>query len=379
MATEPSINPFLDGDSLIRSLNRARIVALHGVAVDAGVLGMTGYDLLSAAALLRQIVAAADRLRLELDTPDLIRRFDGCFDDPLALPHARAIAHDYGHRLGCLLLMLKRGEQANRAARPEWSDAHWNFWGGVRRIYLGGGLIGGRFGEYAVETAQALLAEARVTDLVVERANYARHLVLFGLARAAPPTMAGSILFDFGQTSVKRGWAHYQMGQLSRLSIWPDAPTVCTEVVASPEPEEEIRLRWQRMLDIIAASWAGIPSQQRPHTAIGISLACYLFDGHPSPWDPGCYSSLQRLSPHLATFVRAELGRRLGQTVEVALLHDGAAAAAVYAGNDRAVVITLGTALGNGFPPAVDDLRPIASDFEMQPSRGPQIVTDSDY
>lgn len=377
MATGTSINPFLDGDSPIRSLNRARIVALHGVLVDASVLGMTGYDLLSAAALLRQIVAAADRLRLDLDTPDVIRRFDSCFDDPLALPYARAIAHSYGHRLGCLLLMLKRGEPANRAARPEWSDAHWDFWGGVRRIYLGGGLIEGRLGQYAVETAQALLAEAGVADLALERATYARHLSLFGLARAAPPAMTGSILFDFGQTSVKRGCARYHTGQLIRLDLWPDVPSVCTQLGASSEPDEEIRLRWQRMLDIIVASWAAIPSRQRPRTAIGISLACYLFDGHPSPRDHGCYSSLQRLSPHLATFVADELGRRLGQSVEVALLHDGAAAAMVYAGNDRAVVITLGTALGNGFPPAAGDLRPIASDFAMRRSAGPQTMTES--
>jgi hypothetical protein len=79
---------------------------------------------------------------------------------------------------------------------------------------------------------------------------------------------------------------------------------------------------------------------------------------------------LQQLSSHLATFVTDELGRRLGQTAEVALLHDGAAAAAVYAGNDRAVVITLGTALGNGFPPAAGVLRPIARDFVLHPSAG---------
>jgi hypothetical protein len=371
MTTEPSINPFLHGDSPIRSLNRARIVALRGVPAGADVLGMTGYDLLSAAALLRQIVAAADRLRLDLGTPDVIRRFDGCFDDPLALPHARAIAHSYGHRLGCLLLMLKRGEPANRAARPEWSDAHWDFWRGMRRMYLGGGLMEGRLGQYAVETAQALLSDTGVADLALERATYARHLPLLGLARAAPPDMTGSILFDFGQTSVKRGCAHYHTGRLSRLDIWPDSPTVCMEPGTSPERDEEIRHRWRRMLDIIAASWASVPSQQRPCTALGISLACYLFDGHPSLRDHGCYGSLQRLCPHLAMFIADELVRRLGQAVEVALLHDGAAAAAVYAGSDRTVVITLGTALGNGFPPAAGDLRPIADDFALHQSAGP--------
>ena len=116
------------------------------------------------------------------------------------------------------------------------------------------------------------------------------------------------------------------------------------------------------MADIIAASWAVVPPDERPLTAIGISLACYLLDGHPSPRDTGCYGSLQRLSTHLATFVEGELAQRLGQAVNATVMHDGTAAAAAYAGHDRAVVITLGTAIGNGFPPAESAGWPIASD-----------------
>jgi hypothetical protein len=177
--------------------------------------------------------------------------------------------------------------------------------------------------------------------------------------------MTRGLLFDFGQTSVKRGCAHYGADKLLQVELWPDAPTVCAELFPSDQSEQAIRQRWQRMVDIIAASWAVLPSDQRPATAVGISMACYLFDGHPWPRDQGCYGALQRLSPHLATFVEDELGRSLRQAVKVTLMHDGAAAAAAYAGQERAVVLTLGTAIGNGFPPSAGALRPFASDFAL--------------
>ena len=120
-------NPFLREDSAVRSLNRVRIAALPGLSVEDGVLGQTAFDLLSAASLQRLIAAESDRLRLDPTATDLVRRFDTRLFRDEALPHAAAIARRYGRRLGCLLAVLKRGERANRTARPEWTDAHWDF------------------------------------------------------------------------------------------------------------------------------------------------------------------------------------------------------------------------------------------------------------
>jgi hypothetical protein len=373
MILQPIANPFLHEDSATRSLNRARIMALGGASVEEGVLGKTGYDLLSAASLHLQIVAAADRLHLNPAARDLIRHFDACFDDPATRPHASLIARGYGYRLGCLLLMLKRGEPANRAARSEWSNEHWNFWQAVQRVFVGGGLLAGRLGGYAVETAQAFLADAGVTDLDLERTVFGAHLPLVGLARAAPPGVTRSLLFDFGQTAVKRGCAHYRAGQLTQLDLWLDAPTVCKELFPAQQSDQELQQRWQHMATIITASWAAVPADQQPHTALGISLACYLFDGHPSPRDHGCYGALQQLSAHLATFIAADLMQRLEYPVQLTLLHDGAAAANAYAGHNRAVVITLGTAIGNGFPPPHGDQRPMAKGFTLTLAAQPKL------
>lgn len=49
--------------------------------------------------------------------------------------------------------------------------------------------------------------------------------------------------------------------------------------------------------------------------------------------------------------------------LDVRLLHDGTAAASAMAGEAHAAVITLGTALGVGFPPGAGSCRPLAPGF----------------
>jgi hypothetical protein len=373
MPIDQRANPFMGEGSLVRSLNRARIVELRGVRADAGVVGKTGYELLSAESLSRQIARAAERLGLDPRAADLIRRFDSCFDRPATRPDALRIARAYGRRLGCLLLMLKRGEAPNRAARPEWSDAHWDFWRAVGRIYLGGGLLAGQLGPHAVQAARELLAESGEADLALEHAPYAAHLPLIGLARSAPHGAARMLLLDFGQTSIKRGVAHYQAGRLTRLHVWPNAPTVCGELFEPAPSIDTLRERWRRMVEVIAAGWAAVPPSERLSMPVGISLACYLIDGHPAPGDLGCYGALQGLCAHLTTFMHEEIARRLGQAIELTALHDGTAAATAYAGHDRAVVITLGTAIGSGFPPPGAGLHPLAGEFILHEGAMPNV------
>lgn len=366
MSTERLANPFLQGDNTVRSLNRAQLAALPGVAVDDGVLDQRGYDLLSAEALARDIAAAAPALGLDLAAPDPIRRFDRCFDEAAARPHAQAIARAYGRRLGFFLLMLKRGEAANRAARPEWSDAHWAYWGALRGVILGGGLLAGRLGPLAVQAAQAVLDEHGAQALRLRLARHPAQLPLLGLARSAPPTAATLLAFDFGQTSVKRGLAHYRSGALAELQLWPSAAIDCGDLFRPNLSVEAARERWSWMLDLLAASWADLPARAQAQTALGLSLACYLNGGHPAPTELGCYGVLQFLSPHLESFVCREIGRRLGRAVAVVLRHDGTAAAAAYAGETDAIVLMLGTAIGNGFPPSAAGLWPLADGFTLK-------------
>ena len=63
--------------------------------------------------------------------------------------------------------------------------------------------------------------------------------------------------------------------------------------------------------------------------------------------------------------MKTALAGRLGAAPHLTLMHDGAAAAAAYAGLAHAVVITLGTAIGNGFPALHERVWPFSSTFAM--------------
>lgn len=350
---------------MIRSLNRAHIMALPGIAVDDGVLGKRGYELLSAEALRRDIAALAPRLGLDPAAPALLHQFDASFENPETRPYALQVARRYGRRLGYLLLMLRRGDAPNRAARPAWSDEHWSYWQTVNRIYVGGGLIAGNPGRHAIPAARHLLAECGVTDLALDLSPHAAHLPLVGLARAAPRGATAMLLLDFGQTSIKRGLATYEDHWLTRIELLPPAPSVC-DGFFQPEPTpEEAGNRWHRMLEVIEESWSHLPPSQRGRAALAVSLACYLPGGHPSPTEMGCYGSLQLLCNHLETFMRDKIAARLNVAPPFVLMHDGTAAATTYAGSGDAAVITLGTAIGVGFPPPEASHRPIHPEFRL--------------
>lgn len=360
-------NPFAAPDGLARSLNRAAIAWRPAGLQVAGIEGKRAYDLLSAEALRELILPASGALGLDPADPHLLPAFDRCLNQPATREQASTIARAYGERLGCLMAMLKEGAPANRAARPEWTAAHWTWWAGVRRVIAGGGMMSGQAGAVAVEAANETLRRAGIADLTVERSPFGRWLPLVGLARAAPPGCDRALLFDFGQSSAKRGIGFYRGGELMRLELLEPAGSPCDAfrgVTAA-----DVQGRWELMRDLIARTWQEtIGPSAASDAAIILCLASHMHDGHPLPTDTGCYGSLQRLGPHLETFMRDELEAALGVPVGVTLMHDGAAAAAACAKSPDTVALVLGTAIGVGYGPRlrVDDAPSIADGFRIE-------------
>jgi hypothetical protein len=343
------MNPFRPRPDFISpSLNQARLVELPGVALPPEVQGKRGYDLLSAAALREMIWPQAAALGLEPNDPNLLPRFNGRLTSPIA----QTIASDYGRRLGWLLLCLKRGDPANRAARPDWGAAQWAFWAGIRRVWLGGGLVCGDLGQIAATTAESLLHDAGFPEMEVRVSSQPADLPLLGAARLAPPETAVSLLFDFGHTSVKRAIAYHQDGGVS-LRPLPAAPAPCRVYEYRPWPLQETAVVHRGMLDIIAATWE---ESQRQTPVLLLAIAAYLYRGHliPAHLETGCYSRLQILCDHLGRFLTETVSQRLGQPITLRLINDAAAAGIAHwqegEREGETAVITLGTSLGIGFP-----------------------------
>lgn len=348
------------------SLNRVQLVDLPGLEIDPEVRNRSGYELISARALTGLIQQHAAALEVQPDDPPdhLHRVLDGAlssFHGPLRQT-AEGIARRLGRNLGYLLLTLRRGDGVNRAARPEWDDSYWAHWASIRRVWLGGGLAGGYLGPHLRRNSLAVLEKAGVDDMQVKVSAYSSALPLLGLARSAPPSTRQALTLDFGGTMLKRARAGYSDGTLSTLQRLASQPTHLDTIISPNMDEEDLgRTVRERMLALMVAAWE--EASLAPGDPVLASVAAYMVDGQPLLSQRGAYMHLAHLSPNAAADLAQRLGERLGHPVTLQLLHDGTAAATTYAGEEKAAVIMIGTALGIGFPPPAAGLRPLASDF----------------
>lgn len=354
-------NPFLQRPFPVSpSMNQVCIMDLPGMAVPDWVKGKRGFDLLSSFALRQRIQDVSAILQLDPHDPYLLEKFDDCLTAVSSeiRTAARKIAEDYGRSLAYLLLTLKRGDAINQQARADWQPGHWAFWQQIESVWLGGGLLAGNLGQTAVLQARTMIHENGFPGFRLNLSSNGRHLPLLGVARTAPPETQAMLVFDFGQTAVKRAIAHYHHARLEKVTLLPTLPSICDEVLFPSQDLAEIAQFSVWLLDVLAQTWRETAAAQPTlsHT-IGVSLACYLLDGQPRPEDVGCYGRMQHLAPNLQQFLSDGLRRRLNAAISVNLWHDGAAAGLTQAGVPQTAVLTFGTAMGIGFaPPTLDNL-----------------------
>ncbi len=377
-------HPFADAPDYLRSLNVARVMSLPADLASDDVVGRRGVELVSGLALTREIGARALELGLDPASPDLLRDFAARVNGPEAPGAVRVAAHDiahrFGRRLGCLLLTLATGDTPSRTARPEWGDAQWAFWAGVRRVVIGGGLLAGAIGDVALPAAQEVLDGHGGGAMRLVRSPWADRIGLVGLARCLPVASDSRAVVDFGQTAVKLGLARYRAGVLDGVALLPARPGVCPSPIGLSSDRAEIERQWEAMLDLIVAVVDEAQTRVEEATTrveeappggddvadVAISLACYLRDGNPDPYEVrSCYGRLQVLAPNLADFARRELEGRLGREVHLRVIHDGSAAALAVDPDEATVVLTVGTAMGVGFPLARDPRMPLAPGFSV--------------
>jgi hypothetical protein len=356
------------------SLNRVRLVDLPGLDIDPAVKGKTGYELVSSLALTVLIRAQIDALKLDpaLDDSVLPLAFETCFchTDESVRAAAESIARQIGRDLGYLLLVLHRGDPVNRAARAEWDDSYWAHWAGIRQVCLGGGLVSGALGPRLVTHARAVLTDA---GIALHISPYAPVLPLVGAARLVPPDTTAALVFDFGHTLVKRAVGVYHDGALAELRLLPSVPTHFDNEAGDPaDPASVARGVRDLMIGIMTDTWhAAQDSGHRLSSVIPASLSAYVRDGQPLAAQSGAYVQLLHITDNAARMLSDHLSATLDRPVTVMLIHDGTAAAAAHAGLENAAVITIGTALGIGFPPSRNDVQP-AADHILLHKKGTQ-------
>jgi hypothetical protein len=319
------------------SLNRLRIVDLPGVDLPTDVRGKTGYELASAAALSAMIREDFPQLA-SLDDRELPIQFDRFFESPAAERIARRLAQNVGY----LLATLKRGDGVNRAVRSDCDETFWNHWAKIETVHFGGGLLSGNLGRRFADDLGAFWAEEKFPAMQFDVSPFGEALPLVGAASTVADGEI-SLVLDFGGSFVKRAIASKRQGEVVSLQM---LPAVETRWQRSDDPKETGRAVQEFMVQTISQTWNVSLARTIP-----VSIAAYMRDGQPLERQGGDYSLLCRLSDCAEDALSKAISGRLGSDVGIHLLHDGTAAAKVYAGEQNAVVLTLGTAIGHGFPP----------------------------
>ncbi len=339
------------------SLNRVRVAVLPAVVTDSNLVDKTGYQLLGRQSVLERIQMRRGALHLPAHLTDLFRGFDACFvhSEPLPRLTAKQVAVQYGRCLATILLTLKEGHPANRAARPEWGDEHWAYWQTINQVWLGGGLMAGHFGQQVVAETRRLIQQAGYAAYGLGLTPYPAQAALTGAASIVASTTEIALLFDFGQTQIKRGIAQIVQGNLQKLHLLPPLPAACGPLLSDGPDEARAEAHMEHLTAVLRLTQRQLQSVGWQPQQIVAAMACNLHKGHPGREEWGCYGRLQQLASNLQNHLAAQWQQITGQSIPFRLIQDAQAAALVHRGVQNAAVITLGSAIGIGFPDDISE------------------------
>jgi hypothetical protein len=326
------------------SLNRVKMMSAPGLPE--AWRGKTTYQVMGRESLVKRIAEAFPDLANQADP---VRDFSEHY---LAqqYPVAEAIADEMGLALGCLLLILKQGEAPNREARPEWDDSYWMQWGSIQHVILGGGLMSGTLGKHMLGRATQML----IGLMSLEIAQYPAALPLIGAARMANESSRPSWVFDFGGTNLKRARVIYAHDKLVMMEQLPSLL-----ISTFTETKDLFDFMIQAISNVISNE-----SASNEPLFVNISVANYVNQGRLAPDNP--YGRLRSLGEDSSHMFSEAVSERIDYRVQIMLVHDGTAAAKVYAGAVNTAVITVGTALGWGFPPPPHNLQQMDKHFTLR-------------
>ena len=337
------------------SINRVFAAALPSGEYEEDLTGVAAGELFSAAAVISLIKGYRRFLNIEDNIPDteLPRKLAGCLssEDASVRDMAEYLTRRLGSRLGAVFLILKTGLPANREARPDWNEKHWNYWGGLDTIILAGGMSSGILGETLKKYALELFDKAGVVPYRFVLAQDGENSGTAGAAVRIGEQNGRFLLFDLGQTNLKASVITKREGKIIKTERLGTHPAL---YMKSSFPNAAEKAVWadklnDYLISVMAETYLEQDGQEKLDNKIAAGIANYVAAGYING-NRGGYAKLSMLARPYEQSLSEQLTRILGRTISVGLIHDGTAAALNYKQYDNAACITLGTAFGVGFP-----------------------------
>lgn len=358
-------NPFLatseyDGSEYVTlrcSLNRAVLAKVPLGGIEDGLEGRHFNEIFSTPLIVDEIRRLSRSYRIDLsDIPDAhLPRIlnEALFSEDVRYHQlAERVIQRFGNRLGLLFLALRRGEEENRLARPDWDESCWDYWRRVSTLILTGGLASSMLGRRFKEQIHYVFDMAGEKPYHIRLYENGAYLGVMGLAQRLMPDSTAALVFDLGHTNFKRALVRKSDGQIVGFSPFETLPSRWMQSSFDSEREKKdaaIRLH-QYVVNTIVTTYREAAQVVAPSDSILISIANYTCSGRLNR-ERGGFSKLCALgTDHYASVLEEVLSGELRRSIRVRLVHDATATALYFSDTPDAVCLTLGTAFGIGFP-----------------------------
>lgn len=356
------MNPFfsvsdIDGSEYLSSrcsLNRAVLRKLPVRGIDDSIEGLRFSEILSTPLVIEELERQSAFFGVRLSEEDESPRF---LDRALVSENIRErlmaekVAEKFGNRLGLMLLTLRRADSENRLAREDWDDSCWDYWRNLSTVILTGGLSSSMLGRRFKERIQFVFDYAGERPYNIMLFDNGAYLGIMGVAQRLMRDDSVSMVFDFGQTNLKRAVVKKENGIVSSFSPMESLPSMHMRNRFDREQEqlaEAINLH-RFLVNTIVSSCREASSAHALSDEIFISIANYTHSGV-LDGTRGGYAKLRLLSANYAQLLVEEISSELHRPVRVRMVHDGTATALYFSDIENSVCVTLGTGFGVGFP-----------------------------
>lgn len=259
---------------------------------------------------------------------------------------ATCIAEMFGKRLAKFLATLYKPSDLSIKNRENWTNEHWNFWKSINNIYLVGGLTSPILTQIFYNEVEKLFKEMNIQDRHITFIEGSANLGTHGLASIVED--GDYLLFDFGQTNIKRGRHFKKEKKVVIDTILPSIPS--DYLFYKTKNEEEVKAIAKKLHRFIIETIIKTSRQVAYQgNNIYMSIANYIFEGE-IYLARGGYGKLAYLADNYEQYLTQELSRELGKDINVKLFHDTSAMALMFKEEKNTAVISLGTAFGIAFP-----------------------------
>lgn len=320
------------------------VASINSIYIDDTLVG----DLFRLELIIEDCVNNKDALKLKniRDHKDIFEGLQSALlsRDDYVKTVALDIAHKYGKRLAQMIKTLKKPSELSIKNRKNWTKEHWIYWKRVEKIVFVGGVSLPALTKIFLQDIKEMIKKEEI-DLEI---SFIEGSVNLGTEALGKKVDSGdALLFDFGQTNIKRRHHSKEGNDIELDMILPCLPS--KYLFYKTQNDEEL-LETASKLDqyiqdvIIKTMETTLFDGQK----VFIAMANYIYKGQIYA-SRGGYAKLGLLVNHYEDYLSDALTKKVGYHIDVKLFHDTTAVSYFFEEEKNAAIISIGTAFGVAF------------------------------